>query len=204
MSATIVRETGERVTFDATIRESHRKEARVTSHPVEDGVEISDHVQTQPRFFSLTVLISETPIETPSFRVAGARSGLTITEPTLALAPNRVQEIFDFLSAVMDDGEFVEVITPKFGLIPECLIVNMPLDISNINAGRFTISCRQIRRAELVTVSIPPLRPAPEAQAGAPDEVDVGQQPTEQLEEPVEEAEDTSILYGIAETFGFV
>lgn len=203
MSATIIRETGERVTFDATLRESHRIEARVTDHPVEDGVDVSDHVQTRPRFFSLTVLVSETPIQIPSFRAAGLRSNLAISEPSLIDVPNRVKEIFDFLEDVMNEGEFVDVVTPKFGLIEECLIVNMPVDISNVNAGRFTVSFRKVRRAELVTVSIPPLRPAPEAQTGTPDEQDVGAQPTENPES-AEEAEDTSILYGIGETFGFI
>lgn len=202
MSTTIIRETGESVTFDATLRESHRIEARVTDHPVEDGSVISDHVQTRPRSFSLTLLVSETPINTPGFRVSGVNSS-TLGGPSLIDVPNRVKEIFDFLQSIANAGEFVDVVTPKFGTIDDCVIVNIPADIDNINAGRFTIGFRKVKIAERITVQIPPLRPSGEAQTGAPDEQDIGVQPTEDPES-IDEAEDASILYGLAETFGFI
>ena len=202
MSATIIRETGETVTFDATLRESHRVEVGVTDHPVEDGADVSDHVQPRPRSFTLAVLVTESPIAaTPTFNASTVAR--LVATPVLLGAPNRVREVFNFLQATADGGELVDVVTPKFGTIPQCVITSIPTEISNINAGSFSVGFRQVRIAERLTVQIPPLRPTGEAQSGAPDEQDVGVQPTENPES-IDEAEDASILYGIAETFGFV
>ena len=208
MSLTVTRETGESVTFDAMLRESHNLDVRITEHPIERGASVSDHAQARPREFIVTVLVSETPLDPqgqPRFTASAIRSATLIpaSGPSLEGAQNRVREFFDFLAEIAQAGEFVDVVTPKFGLIAGVVISRIPVEIDNVNLGRFTIGFREVRIAERVTVLIPPLRPAPEAQAGAPDEQDVGTQPTDNPES-TEEAEDASILYGIGETFGFV
>jgi len=48
--------------FDATMSEQVTDEAEVTSHPVEDGTDISDHVQLKPRQLSLTQLATNAPL----------------------------------------------------------------------------------------------------------------------------------------------
>lgn len=53
------------LTFDATIRELHTISATSTSHPVERGVAISDHVQPDLAQVSLEVHVSNTPVYDP-------------------------------------------------------------------------------------------------------------------------------------------
>lgn len=203
MSVTITRETGESVTFDAMIRESHTVEVRVTEHPIEQGADVSDHAQARPRDFSVSVVVSETPVQTaPNFSISTA---VLIPQEGASLGgvQNRVREFFDFLAEIAEAGEFVDVVTPKMGLVSGVIITRIPLEVDNINVGRFTVGFRKVRIAERVTVLIPPLQPSTEAQDGAPDEQDVGTQPTDNPES-AEEAEDASILYGLAETLGYV
>jgi hypothetical protein len=179
------------------IREAHTIEVRVTEHPIEQGANVSDHAQARPRVVTVSVVVSETPIQQPRLRA------LTLGGPSLEGAQNRVLEFFEFIRSIAEAGEFIDVTTPKFGTISRCVIVRAPLEVSNVNEGRWTIEFRQLRLAERQTVQIPPLAPAPPAQDGAPDEQDVGTQPTENPES-AEEAEDASILYGIGETLGFL
>ena len=200
MSATIVRETGDSVTFDATIRESHEISVQVSDHHIEDGAPVTDHAQPKPHVFTLTLLTSETPLRQPALRAFLAP--IVGTFP-LESVPNRVLETWEFLRSIAEARELVDVITPKFGLISDALITRIPLEINNVNAGRWSIAFRVPRFAERVTVQIPPLRPSEVAQDGAPDEQDTGVQPTENPED-VTEAEDSSILFDLGETLGFL
>lgn len=204
MSVTVTRETGESITFDVMIRESHNVSVRVTEHPIEQGSDVSDHAQAGPMQSIVTCLVSETPINSPAQQ--GSRSSATVEstgEPSLVGVPNRVKEFFDFLIGVAQAGEFVDVVTPKMGLIEDVVLTRVPLEVSNVNEGRFTFAFRKTRIAQRTTVTIPPLRPTEEAQTGAPDEQDLGTQPTNAANSTTE-AENASILFGVSQTFGFI
>lgn len=51
------------VVFDATMSETHDSTAEITSHPIDDGSTISDHVIIHPFAFSCDVYVTNTPIE---------------------------------------------------------------------------------------------------------------------------------------------
>lgn len=51
------------ITFDVIISETHEIVSKVTEHPVEEGVTITDHVRPEVDKIKLTVFISNTPIE---------------------------------------------------------------------------------------------------------------------------------------------
>lgn len=48
--------------FDATIRESHGGQTRLTDHPVESGAVVTDHAINQPEEIEITGVISNRPI----------------------------------------------------------------------------------------------------------------------------------------------
>ena len=53
--------TVDAIKFDLLLDEQHTMEAEVTSHPVEDGSQINDHVQIRPRKGSLTGFVTNHP-----------------------------------------------------------------------------------------------------------------------------------------------
>lgn len=56
---------------DATLTEGHGFSSKVTSHPVEDGSEISDHVIKSPRVLTITGIISDNPFSVSSASTEG-------------------------------------------------------------------------------------------------------------------------------------
>lgn len=50
------------IAFDACISEQHNSKATVTSHPIERGADVTDHVQQDPDGLVLNGIISDTPI----------------------------------------------------------------------------------------------------------------------------------------------
>ncbi len=50
--------------IDVTIAEEHELPAEVTSHPIEDGADITDHVRLAPISVTLEGIVSDTPIGT--------------------------------------------------------------------------------------------------------------------------------------------
>ena len=53
------------LTIDATIGEGHKREAEVTSHPVEVGSDVTDNIRPKPRSLSLSGIISTAPTTWP-------------------------------------------------------------------------------------------------------------------------------------------
>ena len=49
------------LTIDATVGEGHKREAEVTSHPVEVGSDVIDNIRPKPRSLSLSGIISTAP-----------------------------------------------------------------------------------------------------------------------------------------------
>jgi hypothetical protein len=60
------------LTLDATTSETHEISAVVTDHPVEKGVNISDHVRPEPDVIKLEGVVSNTPIFLPPDYSEGA------------------------------------------------------------------------------------------------------------------------------------
>lgn len=59
--------------LDASIDEGHSMTAQATSHPVETGSNISDHVHTDPRMVRIDGLITNHPIDLPGSHAAGVQ-----------------------------------------------------------------------------------------------------------------------------------
>lgn len=57
---------------DASIDEVHVAASEITSHPVEEGIEVSDNILPTPDFIRITGIITNHPIELPESHTDGA------------------------------------------------------------------------------------------------------------------------------------
>lgn len=81
------------IKFDLIMSEDHNFESEVTSHPVEDGSVISDHIQNRLENGTVTGIISNFSIN------------------TLGLASNRAQDAFEALVALWKEKTLVTIVT---------------------------------------------------------------------------------------------
>jgi hypothetical protein len=58
--------------IDCTVRERHTMSSEVSTHPVEEGSDIADHVRALPRSVTLECVISNKPTELPKSHAGGA------------------------------------------------------------------------------------------------------------------------------------
>ena len=78
------------IEFDAMMSASDVGSSTVTSHPVEKGSPVSDHIRKQPDRFNVEAIVSDTPIRPVGTQMGGAaadRSGATITYQKFDYAP---------------------------------------------------------------------------------------------------------------------
>lgn len=176
MSASIIRESGERLTFEATGRLGLSRDATVTTHPVERGADVADHSQAQAEVIVLEGVVSET------------RGG------------SRPEEARAFLDAVVLSGELVAVEHPRFGTRFRFVVEGYGCEYSTARRVRLSIRCRQVRIAEAVQVEIPPGQPVPVASDLAA-ATDAGRQGTTELD-PRRDAQTKSVAAALADWLG--
>lgn len=191
MAAVFIRETGETIALDNTFDVSVSYVSTVTDHPVETGVNVSDHSQPRAPEISVTGLVSETP------RVTAGR------EVSYPDTDNRGREIVASFVAAKDSAALMTAVLPGHGVFENVVVTSIRPQVVNVNVKRFSISLRQVRLADRITVNIPPLRPNADASPGIADEQDVGQQPTTNPES-VDNAQRSSLLYSIGTSFGWI
>jgi len=132
------------VNFDATISESHRKSNEVTSHPVEAGIDVSDHIRPQPEEIDINGIVSDTPlVYLPSLRATSPIEG-DLTRPT-----ERADAAYKEIQRVMDAGQLVTVVT-KLREYEDMAITSFAVDrdASTGNVLNATLSLRQVVTVE--------------------------------------------------------
>lgn len=186
MSVTVIRQRdGAALTWDAATLESYDPTIEVTNHPVERGVDVSDHAQPQPLRFQIRVVQTESP-----FLVGPTTAGI-----------GRVLDALAFLRSL--EGELCNVVTSRLGTITDCLLTGYPHEITTRRALPAVLRFQQIRIAAVQAVTIPPLEPVEAAQTGFPDEQDAGQQATQDTaDDPAKQERDTSTLFDLGEAVG--
>jgi hypothetical protein len=133
----------------------HNNEAIVSAHPVEVGAEVSDHIQVLPVAFTVEVFVTESPTLIPAV-------GSAVEAAILFL-----EQAQGKLLTVALDGE---------GTWSSMALTRWPHRRTALLGRPLTLSFRQIRIAQGVSVVIPPRQPAPVAKVSLPDETNAGQQ----------------------------
>lgn len=210
-------DTGVELRFDAVISYTGTRAYRVSQHPVERGVDVSDHVQQLPVILSVQATVTETPW-------AGSRpdglAGQALINRTLAL-----------LSAMA--GKRLQVVTHRLGVFPSMALSRVPLPVDKVRALTINLELQEVRIATATIVEVPVeevvatdpgsatatgdaadfAQDAAAAAAGLPSEVDAGQQPTTDptattnattSPPPATVEQDTSAAYDMASWLGVV
>ena len=109
-----------------------------------------------------------------------------------------VQEQLQWLIDTANDAELLDIVTPRLGTFVGYLIESAPVQITNVQHLRFDLSLREVRIATGTTITIQAADVSAEVAAGAPDAVDLGEQPTtDTAQDPAAEAADKSVLAGL-------
>jgi hypothetical protein len=122
------------VTLDASISERYSSTAEVTDHPVEEGVDISDHVRRRPREIVIEGMVSNTP-------------DVILASTRFDLGPPGVRAeaaYFDLLRLQTKGARLT--VTTSLREFKNMVITGLDLsrDADTANVARMTISLREV------------------------------------------------------------
>lgn len=164
MSTSIIRQDGTAsLTFDAAT-EDYSPAIDVTEHPIEDGSSVTDHAQIRPLVFGITGTVTESPFS-----------------DTEEGGPARVERARDFLEAAQ--GQLLEVETDRWGTIRNVMLTGWPHQVTSRRSTTFGCTFKVVKIARAGRATIPPRIVSDSVAAGAPGEVDAGEQPTKAIPE---------------------
>jgi hypothetical protein len=135
------------ITLDAVLTESHSSDSEITDHPVEKGVDVSDHVRPKPVSVKLDCVISDDVID-----LAGQKS---------SHVEGRSRDIYAKIERLKENGTQITV-TTQLKRYDALVIGNLSpaIDGSTVGAVKFSISLREVRTVESQIV---PVRAIPKA-----------------------------------------
>ena len=169
--------------IDCTVTETHTATSSVTSHPVESGSDITDHIRPEPLQLSITGIVSDTPIGSKQINRAISAGGTSIQirqleTPTSATGFGR--SAWAKLDAIRVAAKPVKVVTRDKTYESMALVsLSVPKEAKTGGALYFTAQFKQVRivfnRSTKVVVA-----KAPKSHK----KQDTGKQPTAALEAP--------------------
>ena len=144
------------VQLDASVSETHESKVEVTEHPVERGVNISDHARALPQSLRIEGLVSNFHLPYPSAALTARLSGSTQYSARPDLAGNRAEEAYSELLRLKDAAELITVVT-AIQTYENMLItdLNIPRDATSGDGLRFSINLKQITIVNSRTVEQP-------------------------------------------------
>ncbi len=147
---------GEFFYFDCATRVTPGREVRVTSHPVEEGADPSDHAQAGPATWDVVASVAE-----------GSGN------------PHTPIDVYQLLDGIALRGQPITVDIPRLGRsFGNVVLESYSCPIDTRLAFEFTMRLREIRRAVVTQTVIPPDQPVPAA-GDLSDGTDGGKQGTE-------------------------
>ncbi len=164
------------LSIDAVIEEIHTLSAKATEHPIEDGCNIADHIEHQPRALSLEGIISNTPLS-----LIGVPLFQSASNFFRGITNNQAESTFRALESMIEGNKTVTILTALNSytdMVIENIIVNR--NASSAECLRFSCTAKQIKRAQNITIEIP----RPKIKRAQPKK-SVGKQPAVKASEPV-------------------
>lgn len=131
--------------IDVVLSESHSADADATDHPVEQGVNITDHVRVKPETLTIEGLISNTPIPT------AARA----EKEQIWGDPGPAETARDTLTRLKNNGDLLTVIT-KLRTYTNMVITSLsfPRDSKTGNALKFSVTLKNVVVVRSETVKV--------------------------------------------------
>ena len=139
------------VQFDCSVSETHKDEALITEHPVEEGSTMSDHIVKLPESVTLVGMVSNTPIVYLASLTAKSPVTTDTTKPS-----DRVQAAYEKLLELQSKGLVVTVVTTlrtykNMGL----KVLSAVRDAENGNVLNCTIELKQVPVVTTLAVDLP-------------------------------------------------
>lgn len=140
---------------EVAISETHESAVQVTQNPVENGVDITDHVQVLPRKLQIEGAISDTPI---SF-LSGVRSVLSGAFNLLTtgdFGKSSTATAYDTLRNILNTKEIVEIAT-GFDLYENMIMTSLrvPRDANSGSVMRFIATFQEVVTVSSSLIAIP-------------------------------------------------
>lgn len=218
----IISEDTELIKVDATISENHGSSSKTTEQSIEDGSTITDHVIKGSRTYSLTGLVSDSPIDLAEVAV-GNLAGIAgsifkgpadaiITGVTAKVGSSLISDgkgkpsksAFEALESIWEDSLPVSIVTglrTYSNMIMETLVIPRRPEINE--ALEFTATFRQINIVISETIDVPKEVVAPDAKTAAT-KIKQGKKAAELASEEIVNKTRGSIAYEAAEWAGWL
>ncbi len=163
----IQKTTGTIISVDCTVSESHKRESPPTEFPIEDGLNISDHILVKPFDLEINGIISDTPIKAinslittaigsvlPAAGIVGAGAGMALAQ---ALSGSKSPSVVAYgqLLKLQSDRKAFDVVT-TLNRYSDMWIksLTVPRDAGTGRALVFTLSLVQLLIVKPKTVNI--------------------------------------------------
>jgi hypothetical protein len=128
--------------FDAVTDTGIRRQADITSYPVESGAEVSDHVQIKNNTFKLSGIITETPVRLEKDLLYSA--GVNGT---------RISQAIQYLDKIFDSRQPITLVT-EHKVYENVILSGISYDYKSEFAMQFDLEFEQIRLVSTATVNV--------------------------------------------------
>lgn len=130
------------IVFDAVTDTGIRRQADITSYPVETGAEVSDHVQIKNNTFKLSGIITETPIRLEKDLLYSA--GVNGT---------RISQAIQYLDQIFDGRQPITLVT-EHKVYENVILSGISYDYKSEFAMQFYLEFEQIRLVSKAEVNV--------------------------------------------------
>ena len=130
------------IVFDAVTDTGIRRQADITSYPVESGAEVSDHVQIKNNTFKLSGIITETPVRLEKDLLYSA--GVNGT---------RISQAIQYLDKIFDSRQPITLVT-EHKVYENVILSGISYDYKSEFAMQFDLEFEQIRLVSSSTVNV--------------------------------------------------
>ena len=130
------------IVFDAVTDTGIRRQADITSYPVESGAEVSDHVQIKNNTFKLSGIISETPVRLEKDLLYSA--GVNGT---------RISQAIEYLDKMFESRQPITLVT-EHKVYDNVILSGISYDYKSEYAMQFDLEFEQIRLVSTATVNV--------------------------------------------------
>ncbi|HCI4589549.1 TPA: hypothetical protein NO899_004577 [Klebsiella quasipneumoniae subsp. quasipneumoniae] len=130
------------IVFDAVTDTGIRRQADITSYPVESGAEVSDHVQIKNNTFKLSGIITETPVRLEKDLLYSA--GVNGT---------RISQAIEYLDKIFDGRQPITLVT-EHKVYENVILSGISYDYKSEFAMQFDLEFEQIRLVSKAEVNV--------------------------------------------------
>lgn len=142
------------LSIDLILNEEHALTSTITSHPVEDGSVISDHIRNELQAGSLTALVSNHSLRATT-ATPDAEPEQIIQDAQYAVLENRALAAYRTLKAIRDARKTITIVT-VLEVYNDVAInsISINRDRDSGEALEFTLSFVQVKKVKLQSTAI--------------------------------------------------